>query len=400
MNYRAVLIILMLFATGYAKEINRKWETNENCRACHMDIVDKWEGSRHANSHFNKNDLYKKSLEYIVRNNPKIILDEAKVECSACHNPRISKTKVEDVDKYLLLMDIEENKKQIQQTLNTKNMQNGINCVVCHNVDEIHLDKKKGSQGLFDIQFGEQGTMFGPFDDANSPYHKTVQRSHFVDQDPKLCFACHYGSSNKHGVEVYATGKEYESVGSNEGCLDCHMSKKYQGYASNFVKDKDKPKPRMIREHRFASVDNSNIVLDYIDTTAKVNGEKFVITIANNTPHRFPTGYGLRRVLLDVKYFDSKDKMIKSFNYTLGSQWIDAKGNKTIPALATQMSKDTRVTPHSKADYAFKIPNGATYVVYQFSYRFVDEALAKEMGVSDSFFLNPYVFLTQRVHLK
>ncbi|HFS85202.1 MAG TPA: hypothetical protein ENK72_01125, partial [Epsilonproteobacteria bacterium] len=309
--------IVLLMTSLYSEEINTKWETNENCQACHMNISSKWETSRHSNSHFSKNDLFKKSLEYMVRKNPTLMLDEVKVDCAKCHNPRISKPKVEETDKYLLLMGIEKNKKEMNRVLNTKNMQNGIKCVVCHNVDEIHLDKEKGSQGLFNIQFGPQGTMYGPFDDANSPYHKTEQRDHFVGNNPELCFACHYSGKNKHGLEVYATGKEYELEGSTEGCKECHMSEKYQGHASNYHKDGQEPKPRMVREHRFASVDNSNIMIDYIDVKSKARGDKFIIKVTNNSPHKLPTGYGLREIQLTVNYYDKGDNRLMERVYVL-----------------------------------------------------------------------------------
>ena len=71
---------LLIITFMHAQEINKKWETNENCEACHMDISGKWETSRHANSHFSKKDLFKKSLEYKVKKNHKFILEEVKVE--------------------------------------------------------------------------------------------------------------------------------------------------------------------------------------------------------------------------------------------------------------------------------------------------------------------------------
>lgn len=382
-----------------AEEINEKWETNENCNACHMDISKRWETSRHANSHFSKNDLFKKSLEYMVRKNPTLILDEMKVECAKCHNPRITKKTVEEKDKYLLLMGIEENKQEMQKVLNTENMKNGINCVVCHNIDEIHLDKSKGSEGMNSVKFGEQGTMFGPFDDADSPYHKTAQRAHFSSDDPTLCFVCHHSASNKHGVEVYATGKEYDASGSAEGCRDCHMSGKFEGFASNYSKNGGTPKPRMVREHRFASVDNSNIMINYIDVKSSTRKGKFILTITNKSPHFIPTGYGLREIILHVDYFDKADKKVGEARKVLAAKWLDAKGEETIPHLATSKAKDTRLAGNTTQDYLFDVPQGANYAKYTFSYRLISEKMAKTIGVTDPFFLKEYIFSERRIHL-
>ncbi|WP_309496713.1 multiheme c-type cytochrome [Sulfurovum sp.] len=396
-----MVLTLSLFAT---EEINKKFESNKNCEACHMDISSKWETSRHSNSHFTKNDLFKKSLLYMVQEEPRFQLNELKVTCAKCHNPRLTQKSVTQKDKYLLLMDLEHVNKEYDQKLNTKNMKNGINCVVCHNIDEIHTDKSKGSQGMHDIKFGPQGTMFGPFEDANSPYHKTKKRDHFVNDDPKLCFACHYSTENHNNVEVYATGKEYDMYAQDteqsvEGCKECHMSPKRKGVASNYAKSGEKPKERMVREHRFSSVDNSNILHDHIDVkSSSVNG-KFILKVTNNTPHNIPTGYGLREIILKVSYFDKKDKNLGNERVVLGVKWRDKNGKYTIPHMATMKVEDTRLEGKSSKEYSFNIPKGANYAKYTFSYRLIDEHMAKKIGVTDEFFLKEYTFSEQRVHL-
>jgi hypothetical protein len=401
-----IIIISILFITSIwsAAAIDKKWETNENCEACHMEISAKWETSRHANSHFSKNDLYKKSLMYMVRQNNTLIMDEVKVDCAKCHNPRIMKSEVGNEDKVSLLLEDKNTTKAFKNALNSENMKNGINCVVCHNVDEIHLDKEVGSTGMNNIKFGPQGTMFGPFDDANSPYHKTVQRDHFTNDDPTLCFACHYGAKNHQGLEVYATGKEYDkfaidSGGKVEGCKSCHMSSKKKGVASNYAKVGEKPKERMVRAHRFASVDNSNILIDHIDVKSATENGKFVISIKNNTPHKIPTGYGLREIILNVVYLDKNDKEIGSKKYVLGAKWEDAQGKATIPHLAEKMTKDTRQEGKTTKVYKFPIPAGAVYAKYSFSYRLISEEMGKKIDVTDPFFLKEYIFSEQRVYL-
>ncbi|MBD3789024.1 MAG: hypothetical protein IE885_01440 [Campylobacterales bacterium] len=401
---RIILGMLALVSIGSAEDINTKWATNENCQACHQNISSKWETSRHSNSHFSKNDLFKKSLEYMVTKKPTMILEEVKVACAECHNPRIAKSEMSKEDKVGLLMDIGDTKENFKGVLNTKTMQNGINCIVCHNVDEIHLDKNKGSRGLNSIKFGSQGTMFGPFDDAVSPYHKTEQRAHFVGDNPQLCFVCHYSSKNENGLEVYGTGKEYdmfheENNVTEEGCKNCHMSPKRKGVASNFAPAGGSPKERMVREHRFASVDNSNILSDYIDVKSHVDTQKFIINVKNNTPHKIPTGYGLREIILTVKFFNNEDKELGKEQQILAVKWKDAAGEETIPHLAKSIARDTRLDGKASKDYAFTIPQGATYAKYTFSYRLISEDMAKKIGVTDNFFLKEYTFSETRVNL-
>jgi hypothetical protein len=389
-----------------AQQIDKKWATSQNCKACHTNITKKWELSRHANSHYSKNDLFKKSLDYIVKNNPTKILDEVKIECAKCHNPRIGESKVKKSDKISILFDDADTKKHYQDVLNSVSMKNGINCIVCHNIDKIHLDKKKGSEGMNSVVFGKQGVMFGPFKDAHSPYHQTEQREHFAGDNPKLCFVCHYGAKNHHGLSVYATGEEYDNIkakanGKVPGCKVCHMSKRKRGFASNYAPEAEQPKLRMVRVHRFASVDNSDIMREHV----KVNGnydktsKKFIVTIQNKTPHKLPTGYGSREVIVSVKYFDNNDKLISTSEYKLKAEYVDDKNHPTIPHMATKIASDTRLAPYSQRKLKFKVPKSATYVKYSLSYRLIDNELAHELGITDKFFLKDYTFFEQRVHL-
>jgi len=396
------LILSVCMLVSVSAEINKKWETNKNCEACHSDISNTWETSRHSNSHFSKNDLYKKTLEYMVIKKPTLILDEVKVECAKCHNPRLTKKKISNEDKILLAMGNDDATKEYSKALDAAYVKNGINCIVCHNIDEIHLDKSKGSEGTYGVKFGPQGTMFGPFNDANSPFHKTVQRPHYVDDSPDLCFACHYSAKNSHGLEIYATGKEYDTSmedadGKVEGCKNCHMSAKEKGYASNYAYPGKTPKERMVRKHRFTSVDNSNILSRYTEVKATSSETKLDITMKNNSPHKIPTGFGLREIVIEVKFLNQNNEEIEKKNIVLGTNWKDKSGKLTIPYLATSLASDTRLDGRSSKTYSFDIPKGAKYAKYSIYYKLVSDKMAKEMGVSDPFFLRKYIFTESRV---
>jgi len=388
------IIVTLLLLSSLLAEIDKKWSSNKNCEGCHIAISTKWETSRHSNSHFSKNDLYKKSLEYIVANSHKLILDEVKISCAKCHNPRITKKHVKYEDKILVALGITEQQEKYTKALNAEHMKNGINCIVCHNVDEIHLDKDKGSDGLNSIKFGPQGTMFGPLDDAKSPYHKTELRPHFTDDNPKLCFACHYSTKNSHGVEVYATGKEYDMKKdkvAQEGCKNCHMSKKKMGVASNFPIDGKQPRKRMVRDHRFASVDNSNIFNENVDIKSKKEGGEFIISLYNKAPHSIPTGYGLREIIIKVEFFDNANQLLSEEIQVLGASWKDKWGKVTIPHLAKSIISDTRLEGKSSRALKFKIPKNAEQVAYKFSYKLINSEMAKKLGITDPFFLKEYI---------
>jgi len=384
------LILGFLLISSLQADINKKWSSNKNCEACHQNISKHWETSRHSNSHFSKNDLFKKTLEYMVLKNPKLILDEVKVKCAKCHNPRITKPDMSDSEKMLLALDVDSTKKEFSAVLNAEHMKNGINCIVCHNIDEIHLDKSIGSQGLKGVKFGVQGTMFGPFDDAKSPYHKTEYREHFSENSPTLCFSCHYSHKNDAGLEVYATGKEYDSVASTQGCKSCHMSQKREGVASNYSKAGEKPKVRMVRDHRFASVDNSNILNDNVEIKSYKELDSFIVELQNNSPHSIPTGYGLRELIITVEFSNASKKMIDRQYKVLSAVWKDKRGDITVPFAAKTLSSDNRLAANSSKKYHFNIPDGAKTAKYTLSYRFISKRMAEKIGITDPFFLKEY----------
>ncbi len=385
------ILILVALAVSLHATIDQKWSSNKNCQACHQKISKSWETSRHSNSHFTKNDLFKKSLEYIVLKNPKMVLEEIKVDCARCHNPRIAKDHLRTDEKILLALENDTTKEEFQDMLNAEHMKNGINCIVCHNVDEIHLDKGKGSQGLGSVKFGVQGTMFGPFNDAVSPYHKTAQRGHFASDTPDLCFVCHYSTKNRHGVEVYSTGKEYDAGSNgNEGCRDCHMSEKKDGFASNYAKADAKPVPRSVRDHVFASVDNSDILAKYVSIAVQKVENKVEVTLTNNSPHRVPTGYGLRELYVKVEFLDINNKSLGKDSKLISAQWKDKEGKATIPHEATSKSMDTRIDPKASRAFMFDIPEGAVKVKYSLGYRLISKEMAELINVEDPFFLREY----------
>jgi len=389
------LILWMMVAAGCmgAESIDKRYATNANCEACHTDISHKWETSRHAHSHFTKNDLYNRTIDYILKQDVLKTKEELLVECAKCHNPRIEKRKVEDAEKLGLLLDIDT--ETMDKMINNATMQNGINCIVCHNVDEIHLKKGDPNVRGFDaVKFGPQGTMFGPFSGAKSPYHLTQKRDFFVKDPARLCFVCHYSDRNSHGVEVYSTGVEYEAAKAPDGkkpqCIECHMSGKKAGVASNY-KGKGGMVERMVRDHLFASIDNSDIHKKYLETDARIENGKLVVTVRNKTPHKVPTGYGLRRVEIQARFYGEGDRKLGEAKKVFTADWKNGEGEDTVPHLAVKKTKDTRIPAYGEVTESFTIPQGTRLVNYRLIYKQVGNEMAKKLGVTDPFFTKEYV---------
>lgn len=131
---RFIILFFILISLLDAK-VDKELPSNKQCEGCHLKISTKWETSRHSNSHFSKNDLYKKSLQYIVDKSPKLILNEVKIKCAKCHNPRITEQYMRSEDKILSALGVEGSQDVYNHALNTEYVKNGINCIVCHNVE-------------------------------------------------------------------------------------------------------------------------------------------------------------------------------------------------------------------------------------------------------------------------
>jgi hypothetical protein len=169
------------------------------------------------------------------------------------------------------------------------------------------------------------------------------------------------------------------------------MSKKKMGVASNFPIDGKQPRKRMVRDHRFASVDNSNIFNENVDIKSKKEGDEFTISLYNKAPHSIPTGYGLREIIIKVEFFDNANQLISEEIQVLGASWKDKWGKVTIPHLAKSIISDTRLEGKSSRVLKFKIPKNAEQVAYKFSYKLINSEMAKKLGVTDPFFLKEYI---------
>ncbi len=244
------------------------------------------------------------------------------------------------------------------------------------------------------MQFGPQGTMYGPFAGARSPYHRTEKREFFVKDPAKLCFVCHYSDRNEHGVLVYSTGIEYEQAKAPDGkkpqCIECHMSGKKAGVASNYQGRGGMVK-RMVRDHLFASIDNSEIYRKYIEANATVDDGVLRVTVKNGTPHKVPTGYGLRRLEIQVRFFGTGERKLGTVTKEFTAEWRDGSGKETIPHLAVEKANDDRIPPYGTVDASFVIPKGTTLINYRLIYRQLGEKMARKLGVTDPFFTKEYV---------
>ena len=366
-----VVIMLSAWLLGApgdaAPELDEKFHDSGKCKPCHAKIVSEWSESYHAKSHFDNNEYLRESMKYVGRKSRKS--DNAiKVECAACHNPRISVTKTGEDYEIQAAMKLDKGSK-VNKALESDQLNEGVNCLVCHNVNKVHTELDPSRRGVHRLEWNPVGMMSGPFDDAKSPYHNTQQRGFF--KDPKqLCFVCHANDRSSEGLVFANTEKEYKET--TKQCADCHMSPKKDGVASNLPIENGKPKGRMVREHGFVGAHQAWMWEGALRLDAKVKAGELFVTIKNDNPHNIPTGFGSRELILDIE-FKTGSNVLKTESVSLTTHYKDKRGKVTIPHLAKEASEDMSVPANGSKMMNFPIDKGTGTVVITLSYRLVND---------------------------
>ena len=354
-----------------APELNKKFHDSSNCRSCHLPIVKEWKKSYHSKSHYAKNEYLRASMDYVHRKTRKSI-NAVKVQCAVCHNPRIAVTETGvdyEIDSVMGL----DKGSEVNKAVSSDELAEGINCLVCHNVDAINEKLPASKRGIHRLKWNPVGTMSGPFADANSPYHKTQKRD-FFDDPKKLCMVCHANDRSVSGLVFANTQKEYDQT--EKQCADCHMSPKKPGVASTLAIDNGKPRKRMVREHVFAGAHVESMWEDALDIRGKKVGTNLLITIRNENPHNIPTGFGAREIVVDVTYMSGSSVLEKKV-YSLSQHYVDKRGKATIPHLAVKATEDLSIPANGKRSFSTKIPKGAGNAIITVSYRLVNEEVVR-----------------------
>ncbi len=369
---------LQLGAVEVAPQLNEKYHDSGKCKPCHMARVTEWSHSYHARSHYNSDEYLRKSMEYYSRKTRKPV-NAVKVRCAACHNPRIAVTSTDvnyDIDVVMKL----DKGSEVNRAVNDDTLSEGVNCLVCHNVDKINHKLPPEKRGIHRIKWNPVGVMSGPFKDAKSPYHKTQYRD-FFGKDPKqLCLVCHGSDYSIHDVNFANTEKEYKDT--KKQCADCHMSPKKEGVASNMPIDHGKPRKRMIREHAFVGAHAAWMWEDALQLSAKKKGNALFVTIKNDNPHNIPTGFGARELILDIVY-RSGTKVIKKRSISMTQHYKDKRGRPTIPHLAKKITENISIPARGSKKIKVPLVKGAGQVTFELYYRLVNDEVRKLLKLKE-----------------
>ena len=306
---RNLLLLFFLGCILFANEIPAKFKDPRNCIACHKDQVLQWQTSLHAISHEDKNELYKKAVEFSAIDSHKSF-EEMLVTCGTCHNPRLEIKSVADefiIAKEFLGSNAKE-VKEVNDAISAKHVKTGISCYICHNADSVkqnHSDTKSGYNAL---NFVTDDTIVGPFESNDrAGYHKTDKREHFISGND-LCLACHQGFGSANKFSLYEMRNEFQSSKSSDRCVDCHMKFSKNEIIAPTI-NKTTAVARDIKDHQFSGVRNDPELLESAMEISLDKREKALV-IKNLIPHRLPSGFSGRSIVVDVDYGEN----LKEFN--------------------------------------------------------------------------------------
>lgn len=392
------LIIAVLTTVMFAAkpvEIDDKFKDSAKCKSCHLHIVSEWEQSWHAKSHYNNNEYFRATTDYVSKKTRKS-LSGVQVECATCHNPRISVTSTDMEHEILAVMGFGENS-VAEKALSSDVISEGINCVVCHNIGVIDSEKDDKARGINRIEWTKSGVMVGPFDDAMSPYHK-VEHREYMDKDPnKLCFVCH---ANDRSVSDFVfVNMEKEYVKGGKLCVDCHMGSKKHGVAATLRMDNGKPKEREIRGHAFPGAHIDTMWKGALDLELQQKKKEIFISILNSNPHNIPSGFGSREIVAEL-VFKKNSEVLDTRTLSLTTHYKDKRGKATVPHLAVSSSDNLTVPANGKRVLKTPSQEEADRVEVTLYYRLVNSEVHSLLNLSEPIWSQKFFIVAKSISLK
>lgn len=375
------LILSSLYAADVV-QVEEKYQKSDSCKACHLHIVKEWENSWHANSHFEKDAYFKATLKYVSRKTRKS-LNGVKVQCATCHNPRISVTSTDMDYEIMAVMNLDKGSK-VNKAIQSDSINEGINCVVCHNIDKIHDNLDESKRGINRVTWMDSGVMSGPYDNAHSPFHKVEHRDFMNEKSNQLCFVCHANDKADKGFVFTNMQKEFKN--SKKLCVDCHMGEKKMGFAASLRNLDGEVRQREVRAHGFEGAHTQSMWKDALKLSLKkLSAKKLQVTISNPQPHNIPSGFGSRELILNLTYQDKNKQKIEK-NVSLTTYYKSKRGKATIPHLAVEASKDLSIPANGKRVLKMDLKDGANEINVKLYYRLVNDEVRSILKLKDEIF--------------
>lgn len=379
MRYVLLLLISLNFAYG-AKvvEVGERFEDSKKCKSCHLRVVNEWEESWHSKSHYENDEYFKASIDYVSQKTRKS-LNGVKVQCATCHNSRISVTSTGSDYEIASIMGLAKGSK-VDKAVNSDNISEGVNCVVCHNIDKIHNEYDDSKLGINRVEWTESGAMTGPYKDAFSPYHKTISHEFMSEKPNDLCFVCHANDRSVKGLVFSDMKNEYQDE--KKSCVECHMGPQRKGIAASYRTNEGKTVERMVRSHGFAGAHIDSLWKGALKLELSQKDDNVLIEISNPQAHNIPSGFGSREIVVDV-VSKNGDAVLETKSISLTRYYTRRNGKPTIAHLAEEESKDLSIPANGKKILKVPTLHGTTAVEVTLSYRLVNDEVISLLKLKD-----------------
>ncbi len=384
------LFVTSLFATPHKKE---KYVTATECKTCHLPIVKAWSSSWHAKSHYKHDEYLRKSIDYVAKKT-RLGKTVIKAKCAKCHNPKLKASHVDDT---IAMVETLGFKTELDDALNDVKLSEGINCLVCHNIEKIHTKAPQNIRGMDRVQWSTTGVMTGPYKDAKSPYHKTEYRSFFTKNVNELCFVCHANDTSFVKKDLYFTNMQKEYKG-DQKCVDCHMSKPKKGFAATLRIDHGKIKKRVVREHKFWGAHKEQMLKNALKLSLKKSKSSVLITIKNPQPHNIPSGFGGRELLVEIKYYKGT-KRVDTKTVALTTTYKRKRGRVGIPHLALSQSEDLSIPAKGQKVLKVKYPKDVTSLKVTIYYRLVNSEIKTLLDLKEPIWSKKFFIASKSIKL-
>lgn len=365
-----------------------KFSSPDNCKGCHQEQYKDWSTSLHSQSHEDKNELYKQSVSYVSRS-MHLPYEQVLVECGKCHNPRLEiKNTSSD---YMLAKAFDVNTEETQkndQALKAKHIQNGISCYICHNADSI--SSKHQNSGYEQLNWVGSDTIVGPFGDSTRAqgFHKLSQRNFFRATN-ELCLVCHEGKSKESTLANYETGTEMKQDTSL--CANCHMKPFKEDKISPSI-EPEKAKMRTLKSHFFAGIRNSDLATEGVEMSFDFSTK--ILKIKNLTPHKIPTGFSGRKIVVNASVYNSAvGEVLSKQTYDIFAFYVDKNGLQSLSYNAVNLKSDTRLEPYETRELKLDMTSEADKIEVEMIYYIIDPSLLLSIPVKDEKFTKPYEIL-------
>ncbi len=247
------------------------------CSACHSEIYAEWKKSGHARAAVDP--LYQAELAH----------QPAPFVCHRCHTPLVEQR--EELAYWMwavlpTLVPATEDNDRFDPQL----QQEGVTCVVCHQVD---------------------GAMAGPFDDAAGAPHPTFKSDlRAVD----ACARCHQfgferiGKLHRPVIDTVTEWHEYRDGGGDKRCADCHMPEVAPRPAGQIGPTPGQLRPgsdHSLRGPFDAEFVKTGVVVEDLQLRASAESARASLTIFNGTGHRLPTAEPERAIEVRLSALDA-----------------------------------------------------------------------------------------------